>query len=428
MGVDKVDWLSDPDLALWSVSLVAAWASLPFAVLILRGGLLSIPQEVFEAAAIDGAGPFRLAFRVVLPLLRPTLMVLVILVVLYAFRSFDFVYVMTSGGPGTVTTTLPFLAYQDGVQDLLVRNRRCRGDAVDGGGGAARDPVRARRAARGGPGVRGGRQGPVARAFTIALGLVYLLPLLWIALTAFKSDRDVLSRPNAVVFTPTLAAFSDVIDIASTSVLTSLKISVATTLLVLVVAVPAAYALARRVSDGWARVSAAVLGLFLVLQMVPQPMAVIPLYGILADWRLVGSAVRPRPRRRRAAGAVRVAPAAALRAGDPQGGVRGRADRRRRRRQDVPRHRRAAAGERHRDRGRRSSSSSPGASSSTPPRCSPIRGELPVSGLLAQQTSLYSVSWNRLMGLALLTSLPLLAVFLVAKRRLVEGLSVGAVK
>ncbi len=137
--------------------------------------------------------------------------------------------------------------------------------------------------------MRGGRQGPGARAFTIALGLVYLLPLLWIALTAFKSDRDVLSRPNAVVFTPTLAAFSDVLDIASTSVLTSLKISVATTLLVLVVAVPAAYALARRVSDGWARVSALVLGLFLVLQMVPQPMAVIPLYGILADWRLVGS-------------------------------------------------------------------------------------------------------------------------------------------
>lgn len=56
------------------------------------------------------------------------------------------------------------------------------------------------------------------------------------------------------------------------------------------------------------------------------------------------------------------------------------------------------------------------------------QANLPVSGLLAQQTSLYSVSWNRMMGLALLTSLPLLVVFLVAKRRLVEGLSVGAIK
>ncbi len=60
-------------------------------------------------------------------------------------------------------------------------------------------------------------------------------------------------------------------------------------MLVLVVAVPAAYALARRVSSRWATTSAVLLGFFLVLQMVPQPMAVIPLYGILADWRLVGS-------------------------------------------------------------------------------------------------------------------------------------------
>lgn len=113
LGLGRVDWLSDPSVALWAVSGVAAWASLPFAILIIRGGLLSIPTEVLEAAAIDGAGPVRRAVSVVIPLLRPTLMVLVILVILYAFRSFDFVYVMTSGGPGTVTTTLPYLAYQE---------------------------------------------------------------------------------------------------------------------------------------------------------------------------------------------------------------------------------------------------------------------------------------------------------------------------
>lgn len=107
-----VDWLSSPSLAPWSISLVAAWASVPFATLILRGGMLGIPQEVMEAAALDGAGPVRTAVSVVLPLLRPTLTVLIVLTVLYSFRSFDFVYVMTSGGPGTVTTTLPYLAYQ----------------------------------------------------------------------------------------------------------------------------------------------------------------------------------------------------------------------------------------------------------------------------------------------------------------------------
>lgn len=266
-----------------------------------------------------------------------------------------------------------------------------------------------------------------AKLFVTVLGLVYLLPLLWIALTAFKSDRDVLARPNAVLFTPTLDSFTDVIDIASTSVLTSFKIALFTTVLVLLVAVPAAYALARRVSDRWATVSAVLLGFFLVLQMVPQPMAVIPLYGILADWGLVGSLtglvladvallvpfglllLRP---------FVLAIPKEVFEAAQIDGasGVRTFAG------IVVPLLVNGIAtvaaivfiitwGE-----------FIYATTLLTDPR------ELPVSGLLAQQTSLYSVSWNRLMGLALLTSLPLLAVFLLAKRRLVEGLSVGAVK
>ena len=112
VGHGEVSWLSSPDLSLWSVSLVAAWASLPFAVLVIRGGLLAIPREVLEAAELDGAGAWRLSRHILLPLLRPTLAVLTILVILYAFRSFDFVYVMTQGGPGRITNTLPYLAYQ----------------------------------------------------------------------------------------------------------------------------------------------------------------------------------------------------------------------------------------------------------------------------------------------------------------------------
>jgi ABC-type sugar transport system permease subunit len=112
VGLGPVGWLSSPDLALLAVSLVAAWASLPFAVLIIRGGLLAIPPEVLEAAELDGAGSWRLSRSILLPLLRPTLAVLTILVILYAFRSFDFVYVMTQGGPGRITNTLPYLAYQ----------------------------------------------------------------------------------------------------------------------------------------------------------------------------------------------------------------------------------------------------------------------------------------------------------------------------
>jgi len=246
-------------------------------------------------------------------------------------------------------------------------------------------------------------------------------------LTALKSDEEVLSAPNSLVFTPSLDTMNDVFELASSSVWTSAKVAVATTVLVLVVAVPAAYALGRKISARWSKVSALLLGLFLVLQMVPQPMAVIPLYGILADWRLVNSMWGLV-----LADVALLAPFAILLMRPFV--------------LSIPREVYEAA-------------QIDGASSFRTFRSIVLPllpngiatvsaivfiiawgefiyattlitnpGELPVSGLLAAQTSLYSVSWNKLMALALMTSLPLLLVFLVAKRRLVEGLSVGAVK
>lgn len=111
LGIEPVPWLSSPTLALWTVSAVIAWASLPFSALILRGGLLAIPRDIIEAAAIDGAGYWRTRQLIVLPLLRPTLWILGILTVIYAFKSFDFFYVLTQGDPGTATNTLPVLSY-----------------------------------------------------------------------------------------------------------------------------------------------------------------------------------------------------------------------------------------------------------------------------------------------------------------------------
>jgi multiple sugar transport system permease protein len=111
VGIGPVNWLSSPTLALWTVGGVVAWAALPFSALILRGGLLAISPDVIEAAAIDGAGYWKTQLLIVLPLLRPTMWILGILTVLYAFKSFDFFYVLTQGGPGTATNTLPVLSY-----------------------------------------------------------------------------------------------------------------------------------------------------------------------------------------------------------------------------------------------------------------------------------------------------------------------------
>ncbi|GAB3261107.1 carbohydrate ABC transporter permease [Arthrobacter pigmenti] len=118
VGIESVNWLGSPESAIWTVAFVASWASIPFAVMLIRAALLSVPQEVIEAAAIDGAGPWRIRLQINLPLIRPTLTILAILTVMYGFRSFDFVYVLTKGGPGTSSATLPYLAYREAFTKL----------------------------------------------------------------------------------------------------------------------------------------------------------------------------------------------------------------------------------------------------------------------------------------------------------------------
>lgn len=107
-----VPWLANGTLAIVVLGLVNAWMVVPFCALVLRAALLDVSQELLEAAALDGAAGWKVTRHIVLPLLRPVISILGVLVVINAFRSFDLIFVMTSGGPGTATTTLPFLGYQ----------------------------------------------------------------------------------------------------------------------------------------------------------------------------------------------------------------------------------------------------------------------------------------------------------------------------
>jgi ABC-type sugar transport system permease subunit len=108
---EGIGFLYDPKFALWSVALVNAWAVIPFNALIFRAALLSVDESVLEAAEVDGAGPWQRTRYILAPQARSAVTVLTVLTIVYAFRSFDFIYVMTSGGPGTSSTTLPYLAY-----------------------------------------------------------------------------------------------------------------------------------------------------------------------------------------------------------------------------------------------------------------------------------------------------------------------------
>lgn len=267
----------------------------------------------------------------------------------------------------------------------------------------------------------------VFRVLAIVLALVYVLPLAWIVITSFKTKEQVLADPTALVFEPTLDTYAAVIGDGLGAILTSAQIAAAVAIIVLVLAVPAAYALARRVGPGWNRAISIGLAALLVLQMVPQPMTVIPLYSVLASWGLLGTLpglivadvalllpfaimlLRP---------FALAIPTAIYEAASIDGAGR---------RQTFLRIALPLLGN--------------GIATVVSIVVISAWGEfvyainflpqgvvLPVSGLLAQQNSTYSAEWPSLMALAVITSLPLLLVFLVSQKRLVRGLSLGAVK
>ena len=107
-----VYWLVDGHLPLVSVALVNAWVGVPFATLVYRAALLDLPTDILASADVDGAQPWQVLRYIVLPLLQPCTLVLAMVSLVYAFKSFDFIYIMTFGGPGTASTTLPFLSYR----------------------------------------------------------------------------------------------------------------------------------------------------------------------------------------------------------------------------------------------------------------------------------------------------------------------------
>jgi multiple sugar transport system permease protein len=105
-------WLLDSRTALYTVIIANIWIGIPFNMIILLGGIQSIPSQLYEAAKIDGANYFRRLISITLPLLKPTIMILIMLGLIYTFKVFDLIIIMTGGGPNNTTTLLPFYAYQ----------------------------------------------------------------------------------------------------------------------------------------------------------------------------------------------------------------------------------------------------------------------------------------------------------------------------
>jgi len=116
LGIPGPNWLGSLQTGLLSVMIADIWEWSPFMVLILLAALQTLPQEPYEAAAIDGASAWQAFQHITIPLLRPTIVVAVLLRAIDSFKTFDLVYVMTNGGPGTSTETLSFYTYKWGFK------------------------------------------------------------------------------------------------------------------------------------------------------------------------------------------------------------------------------------------------------------------------------------------------------------------------
>lgn len=272
---------------------------------------------------------------------------------------------------------------------------------------------------------RHNRPGPVVWILRTVLFLLYGVPILWIILTSLKDQGDVLSTQASLLFKPTLTAYTEAL--ASGGLLTaatqSLTIAAGTTVLTLLISIPAAYGLARIPG----RITTVALGLLIVLQMTPQTATVIPLFQIFGSWGLLDQRIgviiadsallipfavlllRP---------FFRAVPDALEEAGAIDGAKSWRIF---------------------------ASIVLPVARNGVATTGTLVfllswgeflyainfllsPGSYPLSALLAQQVSAFGINWPGLMALAVITSIPILILFIFTYRLLREGLTLGAVK
>lgn len=118
IGVPAVPWLNSETGAIIMIVLVYVWQNFGFSFLLFLGGLASIPKEVYEASAIDGASGWRQFWRITLPLVSPTMLVASVMAIIAALQIFDQPYVLTRGGPGDSTRTAVMVIYESAFQQL----------------------------------------------------------------------------------------------------------------------------------------------------------------------------------------------------------------------------------------------------------------------------------------------------------------------
>jgi putative chitobiose transport system permease protein len=119
LGITEgIPWLTNPQLALWSVMVVTVWKGLGYYMVIYLAGLQAIAPELYEAAAIDGSDNWRKHWDITLPLMRPYLLLVAVISAISATKVFEEIYIMTQGGPRNSSKTVVYYLYERAFQDL----------------------------------------------------------------------------------------------------------------------------------------------------------------------------------------------------------------------------------------------------------------------------------------------------------------------
>ena len=119
-GISGHAWLADASLALPTVMFIDIWQNVPYMVLVILAGLVTLPVDPYEAAAIDGASRIQSFFKLTVPMMVPTFSVVLLLRTITALKTYDLIFVLTRGGPGTTTEVISYHIYQQAFRFLEI--------------------------------------------------------------------------------------------------------------------------------------------------------------------------------------------------------------------------------------------------------------------------------------------------------------------
>ena len=129
-GLPKFAWLGDVDLAMPTIIAVDIWHETSALILIFYAGLTSLPHEPLEAARVDGASPWQSLRHVTVPMMVPIIIVAVLIRLVSAVKTYDLIYILTRGGPGTATETISYLIWRTGLAGPLDIGQAAAGSII----------------------------------------------------------------------------------------------------------------------------------------------------------------------------------------------------------------------------------------------------------------------------------------------------------